>query len=148
MDKIERKLLTLLQQDGRRPSVDLAKDIGLSVSATNERVRKLIDQGIVRKVEAVLDPEKLGMSVTAFLYVDLDYSKDEQEFVLAISNMAQVLEVHHVTGAHSYLIKVRCRSTKELNEFISQSLKQMDQVVSTETQIVLETAKETLALPL
>lgn len=148
MDDLDRRLLLLLQKDGRRASADLAKEIGLSVSATNERVRKLIDTGAVATIEAVLDPIKSGFGVTAFIFVDLDYSFDEQEFVSSVIAFDEVQEMHHVTGKHSYLLKVRTRTNDDLNHFIVRSLKALPGVRATETQIALNTAKETRVLPL
>ena len=148
MDDLDRQLLLLLQKDGRRASADLAKEIGLSVSATNERVRKLIDSGAVTAIEAILDPTNAGFGVTAFIFVDLDYTFNEEEFVSSVTAFVEVLEVHHITGKHSYLLKVRARTNDDLNCFIVGSLKTLPGVRSTETQIALNTAKETRVLPL
>lgn len=148
MDDIDRRLLAMLQKDGRRASADLAKEIGLSVSATNERVRRLIEFGSVRAIEAIVEPGSVGFGVTAFIFVDLDYAYAEEEFVSQIMGFPQVLELHHVTGKHSYLLKVRERTNDELNAFMVNSLKKLNAVRATETLIALQTAKETLVLPL
>ena len=148
MDNTDRTLLNLLQRDGRRPSADLAKEIGLSVSATNERVRKLIDSGLVKTIEAIVDPARSGFGVTAFIFVDLDYSSSEDAFVSQVTACSEVLEMHHVTGTHSYLLKVRERTNEALNEFMNKSVKCLPGVRSTETLIALSTEKETLNLPL
>ena len=148
MDDLDRRLLMLLQKDGRRASADLAKEIGLSVSATNERVRKLIDSGAVTAIEAVLDSVLTGFGVTAFIFVDLDYTFNEEEFVASVIAFDEVLEVHHVTGRHSYLLKIRARTNDDLNRFIVGSLKPMLGVRATETLIALNTPKETRVLPL
>ena len=148
MDDIDRRLLAMLQKDGRRASADLAKEIGLSVSATNERVRRLIESGSVRAIEAIVEPGSVGFGVTAFIFVDLDYAYAEEEFVSQIMGFPQVLELHHVTGKHSYLLKVRERTNDELNAFMVNSLKKLNAVRATETLIALQTAKETLVLPL
>ncbi|SFN58104.1 Lrp/AsnC family transcriptional regulator, leucine-responsive regulatory protein [Cohaesibacter marisflavi] len=147
MDETDRRLLALLQKDGRRASADLAKVIGLSVSATNDRVRKLIDSGAVRSIEAIVEPSTVGFGVTAFIYVDLDYGCSEEEFVSEVTAIDKVLEVHHVTGTHSYLLKVRERTNQELNAFMATQLKRLPGVKRTETLISLETLKETLSLP-
>ena len=148
MDEIDRHLLTLLQKDGRRVSADLAKEVGLSVSATNERVRKLLDSGAVRAIEAIVEPSSLGFGVTAFVFVDLDYKFSEKKFVSAASSFDEVLELHHVTGSHSYMLKVRERTNADLNNFIVSSLKRLEGVRATETLSALDTATETLRLPL
>ena len=126
----------------------MAKEIGLSVSATNERVRRLIESGSVRAIEAIVEPGSVGFGVTAFIFVDLDYAYAEEEFVSQIMGFPQVLELHHVTGKHSYLLKVRERTNDELNAFMVNSLKKLNAVRATETLIALQTAKETLVLPL
>nr|WP_321458535.1 Lrp/AsnC family transcriptional regulator [uncultured Cohaesibacter sp.] len=147
MDETDRRLLALLQKDGRRASADLAKEIGLSVSATNDRVRKLIDSGAVRSIEAIVEPSLVGFGVTAFIYVDLDYEHGEQDFITAVTAIGNVLEVHHVTGTHSYLLKVREKTNQQLNAFMATQLKRLPAVRRTETLISLETLKETLNLP-
>ena len=148
MDVTDQAILSLLQKDGRRSSADLAKQIGLSVSATNERVRKLIDSGGVKAITAVVEPSYLGFDVTAFVFVDLDYNGSEDDFVSSVSRLGQVQEVHHVTGAHSYLLKVRERTNADLNAFMTNSLKSISGVRATETLVVLDTSKETTLLPL
>ena len=148
MDSIDRALLSLLQKDGRRASADLAKEIGLSVSATNERVRKLIDSGAVRAIEATIEPASVGLYVAAFIFVDLDYGCSEEEFVSTVKAFDEVQELHHVTGSHSYLLKVREKTNADLNMFMARHLKKVPGVRSTETLIVLETEKETSSLPL
>ncbi|WP_119308476.1 Lrp/AsnC family transcriptional regulator [Cohaesibacter haloalkalitolerans] len=147
MDETDRRLLALLQKDGRRASADLAKEIGLSVSATNDRVRKLIASGAIRSIEAIVDPALVGLGVTAFIFVDLDYGCSEEEFVSEVTAIEKVLEVHHVTGTHSYLLKVRERTNQDLNAFMATCLKRLPAVRRTETLISLETLKETLSLP-
>lgn len=148
MDEVDRKILVLLQRDGRRSSADLAKEIGLSVSATNERVRKLIDNGTVRSVQAIIDPDSVGFHVTAFIFVDLDYAHSEEEFVTRMQQLSQVQELHHVTGSHSYLLKIREETNTQLNKFMTEEVKTIAGVRATETLIALETRKETLVLPM
>ncbi|WP_319410574.1 Lrp/AsnC family transcriptional regulator [uncultured Cohaesibacter sp.] len=148
VDETDRRLLALLQKDGRRASADLAREIGLSVSATNDRVRKLLDSGAVKSIEAIVEPATVGFGVTAFIYVDLDYASSEDAFVSEVTAIDQVLEVHHVTGTHSYLLKVRERTNQDLNMFMATRLKRLPAVKRTETLISLETLKETLSLPL
>ncbi len=147
MDNTDRKILTLLQSDNRTPMTALAKQTGLSVSAVNDRVRKLQNNGTIQENRAVLNPTIVGLELLAFLFIDLHQGADEQEFVKAIQELSEVQELHHVTGQHNYLAKVRVANTQGLQQFLKQQLKRQPGVAHTETIVVLESEKETTILP-
>ncbi len=147
MNTIDRKILARLQSDNRTPMTTLAEQTGLSVSAVNDRVRKLQSNGTIRENRAVLDPAVIGMDLLAFLFIDLHQEANEEEFVSAINNFPEVQELHHVTGQHSYLAKVRAANTQGLQVFLKQKLKRQPGVTHTETIVVLQSEKETTVLP-
>lgn len=149
MDAIDTEILRHLQRDNRTPAAEIGQAVGLSVSAAAERVRRLNAAGIVRANHAVLDPATVGLSLLAFIFVDLVPQADEPDFVAAMQAMPAVLEVHHVAGAHSYLLKARVRDTAGLQDLVANQLKRRHaDVFRTETLVVLETSKETTELPL
>jgi Lrp/AsnC family leucine-responsive transcriptional regulator len=148
MDAIDTEILRLLQIDNRRSSNDIGKEIGLSVSAVNERVRRLNASGIIQANRAVVDPAAAGFDLCAFMFVDLDVRGDEEGFVAGVVAAPEVQEVHHITGSHSYLLKVRTRGTSELQHLLSSTLKALPGVIRTESFVVLETRKETPELPI
>jgi len=149
MDKSDKEILRILQADNRVSSNSIGQEIGLSVSAVNERVRRLNASGVVRANRAALDPKAVGLGLCAFLFVDLDArSDDEERFVARVTAIPEVLEVHHITGRHSYLLKVRAADTSGLQALLADKLKRLPGVMRTESTVVLETYKETSELPL
>ena len=144
-DDIDRKLLTSLQENDRLPLAELGKSIGVATSTLNDRLRRLIRQGIISGFHARLSPEALDLNLLAFVYVGWAEPKTEPAFLHKISEMPSVLECHHVTGAWNYLMKIRVRTTRDLETFLA-TMKAIEGVQRTETVIVLSTSKETLAV--
>ncbi len=148
VDAVDRKIACLLQADNRLSNAEIGDAVGLSVSAANERVRRLNSTGVIRGNHAVLDPDRVGLSLCAFVYVDLAPHPDEAGFRAAASARPEVQEVHQVAGAHCYLLKIRAGGTRALQRFLTEHVKSQPDVLRTETVIVLETLKETSALGL
>ena len=146
LDKLDRRLLGLLQRDAKLTNADLGRRIGLSVSAVNERIRKLQTAGVIRAFEARLDPEALGRGICAFVLVLIERPEQEDAFLEAVAAAKQVQECHHVTGDYSYLLKLRVSSTAELERVIRQGLKAQPGVVRTQTMIALSSPKESSAI--
>ncbi|WP_417453959.1 Lrp/AsnC family transcriptional regulator [Kiloniella sp.] len=147
MNETDRKILSLLQDNNKTSMTTLAEHTGLSVSAVNDRVRKLQSNGTIIENCAIVDPEALGLGLLAFLFIDLHQNTDEEAFIQQMKRFAEVQELHHVTGQHNYMAKVRVKNTKGLQSFLSQKLKRQQGVAQTETLIVLQSEKETTALP-
>jgi Lrp/AsnC family leucine-responsive transcriptional regulator len=146
LDDIDRKLLALLQTDDRLPLAELGKRLGIATSTINDRIKRLIAQGIISGFHARLDPEKLGLELLAFMLVAWSNPKVEPVFLKKMRAASAVLECHHVTGAWNYLLKVRLKNTKELESFLSKTIKAVRGVERTETLIALSSAKETWRL--
>ncbi|KLN60409.1 hypothetical protein WH96_11710 [Kiloniella spongiae] len=147
MDETDRKILSLLQSDNKTSMTTLAEHAELSVSAVNDRVRKLQTNGTIKENCAVLDPGVLGLELLAFLFIDLHQDADEEAFIQQMKSLVEIQELHHVTGQHNYLAKVRVKNTKGLQSFLSQKLKRQPGIAQTETLVVLQSEKETTALP-
>jgi Lrp/AsnC family leucine-responsive transcriptional regulator len=112
-DATDWRLLDALQRDGRASYAELAREVAMSPSAVTERVRRLEEAGFVRGYTAVLDPERLGLTVLAF--VRLRYpTTNYKPFHDLMAVMPQVLEAHHVTGEDCFLLKVAARSMRDL----------------------------------
>jgi Lrp/AsnC family leucine-responsive transcriptional regulator len=147
IDVIDRKLLALLQEDGRRSYADLARSVGLAISSVNERVRKLQERGVITGVHAHLSPEALQADLMAMVFVGWSDPETEPRFLRRIAGEAVVLECHHVTGSWNYLLKVRVRNTKMLEGFLANVIKAIEGIQRTESLIVLSSPKETSSLP-
>ena len=126
---------------------DLADAVGLSSPATGERIKKLVHGGIIKHFSAIVDPEAMGQSVTAFISVSIDGSEYFPEFVQHARDTPEILECHAITGAGSHMLKVRTTSTASLERLLAR-IQSWPGVSSTTTNVVLSVAKESLKVPL
>lgn len=143
LDEIDRKLLALLQEDDRVPVVELGKAIGVAPSTLNDRIRRLVKQGVITGFHAQVSAEKLGLDLLAFVFVGWSDHATEKAFLKRIETVPEVLECHHVTGAWNYLLKVRLKTTRDLETFFSGVVKDVPGLQRTETLIVLSSPKDT-----
>ena len=142
LDDIDRRLIQQVQVDGRASYGELGAIVGLSVSAINERLKKLQAQKIIRGWRAEIDPKAIGLEVLAFVYVQLDRPNHERDFKQVVLTFEEVEECHHITGEWSYLMKVRAKSISALECLISEKIKASEGIVRTQTVIVLSSPKE------
>lgn len=146
IDEIDATILELLQRDGRMKRSAVADEVGLSVSAVSERMRKLRERGVIEGYRALVDPKRLHLDITAFIRVSVDGSEHYKNFVARVLDMEEVLEVHSITGAGSHVMKVRTKNTTTLERFLS-DIQAIPGVTKTTTSIVLSTFKETRTVP-
>lgn len=147
LDVTDVALLRGLQDNGQVNNKDLALAVGLSPSATLGRVRRLFQEGYVRTVTAVLEPVPVGLGLLAFILVDVDFPATEPTVMQQLASAPNILEAHTITGSAFCLLKVRTTGTQQLNDVIIQ-VQRVQGVRSTNTLIVLNSYKETTALPL
>jgi len=150
IDQFDRKILALLQADARLTNNDLSERVNLSPSQCSRRRQRLEDGGFVQGYRAVLDRDKLGFGLVNVVTVTLaTHNRDNaRRFAELIRNLPQVQEAHALTGEMDYILKVVTRDLKALSEFVNGVLLPHDSVQHVKTAIVLETLKETSALPL
>ena len=137
MDKIDRKLIKLLQENARYPLKYLAEQVFLSPPAVATRIDKLEKSGVITDYSAKVDKLKLGYNITAFINLAMS-PKEKPVFYPFINACPNVIECNCVTGAYSMLIKVAYETTLELDAFIGQ----LQKFGNTETQIVFSTPVE------
>ncbi|MHC1701709.1 MAG: Lrp/AsnC family transcriptional regulator [Humidesulfovibrio sp.] len=147
IDKIDRKILTIVQDNGRTSNAEIARQVGMAPSAVLERMRKLERKGIIKGFEAVLRPKDVGFTLTAFTFVRAEEGVGATDTGKALGRVPGVLEVHYTAGQDSYLVKVRARDTEHL-QTILQQFGAIPGVRDTRTTVVLTTLKETRVLPL
>ncbi len=145
MDKIDRDICNIIQKDGRVSSAEIAKTVGVSTSTANDRVRRLASNNVIKGWHGRLDPEKVGAGLCAFILIDMAY-EGEAEACQLIAGRSEVLELHHISGGHSYLVKIRVENTGALQQFLATVLKPVKAIQNTETIISLEAKKETNAV--
>lgn len=148
LDKTDFKVLACLSSQGRMTWSELAAQLGISPPAAADRVRKLEEAGVIEGYTALLNSASLGYDLTAFIAVSLERPGQRAVFLEHIASLTVVQECHHMTGEDDYLLKVRCRNTRDLEHLISEVIKEIPGVVKTRTSIVLSTLKETSILPL
>jgi Lrp/AsnC family leucine-responsive transcriptional regulator len=146
IDEIDAKILELLQGSGRMKRSDVADEVGLSISAVSERMRKLEERGVIEGYTAIVDAKRLRLDITAFIRVSVDGSEHYSEFVERVQEMEHVLELHSITGEGSHLMKVRVKDTTYLERFLSR-IQALPGVGHTTTSIVLSTFKDTRTVP-
>ena len=146
-DEIDRQILELLQSDGRISNADLARRIGMAPSAVFERVRRLEQKGVIRGYGAHLDSRALDRSLLAFVLVRSDERAGSVSTGQSLALEPEVLEVHHVAGQDSYLVKVRVRDPESLGRLLRERFGAIPGVRSTQSTIALETIKESWAIP-
>ena len=148
IDEMDRRILSLLQQDARLSNAEIARRVGMAPSATLERLRKLEERGVIRGYEARLDARKLGLGLTAYIFIRAQDNQSEQTVGDRLKQHANVLEVHHIAGEDCYLVKVCTSDTEELGRMVRSEFGAMPGVLSTRTTIVLGTVKETARIPI
>lgn len=148
IDEMDRRILSLLQQDARLPNAEIARRVGMAPSATLERLRKLEERGVIQGYEVRLDPRKLGFGLTAFVFVRAQGKPGDQDVGERLKQHANVLEVHHIAGEDCYLAKVRAIDAEDLGRLLRTDFSTMPNVVSTRTTIVLGTLKESSRIPI
>ena len=134
MDKIDRKLIGILQKNARMPLKAIASQVFLSAPAVSARIEKLEAQNLIQGYHASIDQQKLGYHITAFISLELS-ARQKPEFYPFIEKCPNVLECNCVTGVYSMLIKVAFPSTQELDQFIGR----LQNFGNTSTQIVFST---------
>lgn len=147
LDAIDRVLLEALQEDCKQSLSKLGEKVGLGPPAVMERVRKLESAGVITGYHAAVDGKQLGLDITAFVGVSINYPKDIGGFLQTVASRPEVLECHHVTGGHTLLLKVKTENTASLERVIS-ALREVEGVTCTETMVVLSTAAEMFRVPL
>lgn len=147
-DSIDVTALRTLMRRGRATWAELGEKLKLSAPAAADRARKLEEMGVIRGYAAIVDPESVGASLTAFVAVQLDDHGHRDKFLKRVTAIPEVVECHHVAGAHDFLIKLRCTGTRDLERVLTEELKDRAGAGRTQTTIVLRTHKESVEVPL
>jgi len=141
LDQIDKHLIERLQVDGRQTTSELAHDVGMSVPAVAERVRKLHESGVIRRFTTDVDPKKIGMDVGAYITLISESSAHYDEVIKRAQAQPEVLEIMSVTGQGSHMLLVRTENTSTLENLLGQ-IQSWPGVTRTETRIILSHYKE------
>jgi Lrp/AsnC family leucine-responsive transcriptional regulator len=150
MHPTDKRILEILQAQGRIPNVQLAAEVGLSPSAVLERVRKLEERGIIERYVTLLDNRKIGLGTVAFVSVSLNLHHPDsiENFTRFIAESDNVLECYHVAGGEDYLLKVFSRDIDDYERFLLDGLTRTRGIDKVRTMFVLSTLKRETAMSL
>ncbi len=148
-DRQDRRILAALQRDGRLTTVDLAETIGLSPTATSDRVKRLIKEGFITGFGARVDARRLGLDLLVFVEVYLDKTTPDafERFAAAVKRAPEVLECHMVAGGFDYLVKTRVADMAAYRRFLGDVLLALPAVRETRTYAVMEEVKSDGPVP-
>jgi len=150
LDRTDRKILKVLQSDGRITNTELADRVHLSPTATAERMKRLMRDGYIDHFSAHLAPNKVGRGLLVFVEVKLERTLPEifDAFRIAVERAPDILECHMVAGGFDYLIKSRVADMEAYRRFLSDVVLALPGVRETHTYAVMEEIKETHVLPI
>jgi Lrp/AsnC family leucine-responsive transcriptional regulator len=150
IDQIDRRILEVLQKDGRMSNADLSGLVNLSASACHRRVQRLETDGYIRGYVALLNPRKLGRPTTVFVEITLSGQADEvlDAFERSVALVPNVLECHLMAGSADYLLKVVAKDTDDFARIHRRYLATLPGVAQMQSSFALRTVRQTTALPI
>lgn len=147
MDEIDGKILMQLQENAKQNTKEIASKVGLSVTPTYERIRKLEQQGIIKYYVAVLDKSKIGKELIAYCQVTLSKQQKKlaDSFKREMLLLPEIMECHQVSGNFDYLLKIAVDDIAGFHEFINDKLSIIDGIATIHTSFVLNSVKDSTA---
>ena len=154
IDRIDRRILDLLQRDAKISNQDIASRVGLSPSPCLRRVKRLEEVGLIRQYVALLDPTRLGIGLTAYATIRMDKQADipkhtsMQSFRDVVQTWSEVVACYAMTGEMDYLLRVQTVDLDHYSRFVMEKLMRHPSVLDVKSSFTLERIKDTTALPL
>ena len=150
LDRIDRRLLAQLQDEGRITNVELAQRVGLTAPPCLRRVRALEEEGVIRGYHADLDASKLGYAITVFALVSLKSQAEDalRQFEEHVRQLPEVRECHMLNGEIDFILKIVSRDLQSFQEFLTSRLTPAPNVASVKTSLTIRTAKQVPGVPL
>ena len=144
LDDFDRKILAILRKDGRITFTDLARQVGLSKTPCQQRVRRLVENGVISGFAAIVDPAKVGLDHVAFAEVRLSDTREAalREFNAAVRRIAEIEECHMIASSFDYLLKVRTSDMRRYRTVLGEKISSLPHVANTSTFVVMETVRE------
>lgn len=145
LDKIDTKILSLLQQNSNRTTKSIATELGMTTTPVFERIKKLEKQGYIKKYVALLNNKKIGLKQTVFIGITLQGHTRSylEKFVTQINSFPEVIECHRVSGNFDYLLKLVVEDIEAYETFIISKLTLLPYLGNVQSLITLSTGKET-----
>lgn len=149
LDKIDLKILKILQDSSKITNLELSKRIGLSPAPTLERVKKLESAEVVESYHAKVNPQAIGLNVKTFVLVSLAWQKENalNHFLEKIREIEEITECYIITGEADFLIKIVCKDIPTYEQLLFKTLSQIDEIERLKTLMTLSTVKDSKVLP-
>ena len=138
IDNIDLQILSILMNDATTPYTEIAKELVVSSGTVHVRMKKLQELGIVTGSNLLINPQKIGYDVCAFIGIYLQKGSEYHDAVKKMQNIPEVVELHYTTGVYSMFAKVVCRDTNHLRTVLNEKLQAIEGIQRTETIISLE----------
>ena len=150
IDDTDRRILRVLQKEGRISNAELAERVNLSASACHRRVQRLETEGLIRDYVALLAARKIGLPSTVFVEITLQTQADEvlEAFETAVARVPDVLECHLMAGSADYILKVVAEDTEDFARIHRQYLTRLPGVAQMQSSFALRTVFKTTSMPL
>jgi len=144
LDDFDRKIIAILGRDGRITYTELAQRVGLSKTPCQQRVKRLVDSGLIIGFRAIVDPAKVGLDHVAFTEVKLSDTREEalRQFNDAVRQIPEVEECHMIASSFDYLLKVRTPDIRRYRIVLGEKISSLPHVASTSTFVAMETIRE------
>ena len=149
LDKIDRNILRLLQQNARMAHTELAREVGLSTTPCKERVRRLERDGVIQRYQAVLNPAALDRGLVVFVQIRLNRTSQDifEEFTARAVDLPEIQECYLVSGNFDYLLKARVADMNAYRTLLGETLLTLPGVLESTSYVVMEQVSESLMLP-
>lgn len=149
-DSIDRKILEILQDNGKITNAQLSIEVGLSPAPTLERVKKLEKNGIIESYHANLNKQEIGIGVSTFVHVALIGHRKSivDSFVSQIVVIPEVVECHHITGQGDFILKVVSKDITSYQKLLVEVINEIPEIDNTQSTVILSTFKETKVMPI
>ncbi len=138
IDKLDKKILSILSLNARMPFKDVAAECGVSRAAIHQRVQRLIDEGVITGSGFDVNPKSIGYSTCTYVGITLERGSMYKEVISKVAQIPEIVECHFTTGPYTMLIKLYARDNEQLMDLLNNKLQAISGVVSTETLISLE----------
>ena len=142
IDEIDRKILSALIKDARKPYLEIARECGVSGAAIHQRVKKLEQAEVICGSHLVVRPDAMGLNVCVFINISLSQADKYKEVVEALKKMPEVVECHFVTGRYALLVKAYCFNNEHLINVLIRTIQNIPYIQSTDTMVALDSAFE------
>jgi DNA-binding Lrp family transcriptional regulator len=149
LDRIDKKILRILQDNSKITNLELSKQIGLSPAPTLERVKKLETNDVIKSYHAMVNPHAIDLNVKTFVLVSLAWKKENalNDFLHKIEEIEEITECYIITGEADFLIKIVCKDIPTYEQLLFKTLSQIDEIERLKTLMTLSTVKDSKILP-